>query len=170
MTTARSRTRLFPRRAPMGTKEEAAIAGAIARAHYDHDARHNTYDPDRAAGAAADAIEATYPYPSAKARAAASAASYAAYAAYDNCLRASDPCQCGTATGVFCPAKGRIWADYCPAENAGTAAAAGSWQGLTVRLWLAVQCEWEIRTIFDEHGDTTTYPNAYDAAAARDGR
>ena len=79
-------------------------------------------------------------------------------------------CQCGTATGVFCPAKGRIWADYCLAENAGTAAAAGSWQGLTVHLLVSTACAETLRTMYDDDGDTTTYPDPYTYAAARDNR
>ena len=81
-----------------------------------------------------------------------------------------DRCQCGTVTGEYCGATGDRWVDYCPASNAGTAAAAGSWAGLTVYLLVSTACAETLRTMYDDDGDTTTYPHAYAYAAARDGR
>lgn len=81
-----------------------------------------------------------------------------------------DRCQCGTVTGEYCGATGDRWVDYCPAENAGTAAAAGSWAGLTVYLLVSTACAETLRTLYDDDGDATLYANAYAYASARDGR
>jgi hypothetical protein len=79
-------------------------------------------------------------------------------------------CQCGDATGEPCTEAGEIYVDYCPPAQAGTAAAAGSWAGLTVYLLVSTACAETLRTLYDDDGDTTTYPNAYAYAAARAGR
>jgi len=81
-----------------------------------------------------------------------------------------DRCQCGTVTGEYCGATGDLGVDYCPAEHAGTAAAAGSWAGLTVYLLVSTACAETIRTLCDDDGNATTYPDAVAYAAARDGR
>lgn len=79
-------------------------------------------------------------------------------------------CQCGEATGEPCTAAGEIYVDYCPVARAGTAAAAGSWAKLADRLLVSIACADTLRTMYDDDGEATVFPNAYAYAAARDGR
>ena len=82
-------------------------------------------------------------------------------------LSADALCQCGMATGVACDARGEMWVDYCDFQNASTAVAAGSWEGLFVRLRVSKACDEELRTIYDDEGDPTVYADAFAYADAR---
>lgn len=81
-------------------------------------------------------------------------------------ITADKTCQCGEATGEPCTATGEIYVDYCPLAHAGTAAAAGSWTGLTVRLRVAAACDETLRTLWGDDGEATVYPDPYAYAAA----
>lgn len=77
-------------------------------------------------------------------------------------------CQCGEISGEYCDAPAEISVDYCPESEAGTAAACGSWQGLTCRLDVSRACGEMLRTLYDDDGNATVYPDPYTFAAARD--